>query len=431
MGIDTCVLIDATVSVPDAERYPVYAVQPAAYPEATIRQFIATCLKGHEGFTACEAGGMTKAMAQRQIEEYQAVYKPEHLLWQRMRENPVWTEEDIAFIQSEVENRIHQWQDNYQTLPDEITGTSFTEATPLAEKMDILFDGGGPVPGQIGLQQIKSPAYMFAYWSGIRQGDPAFMLEWPSQYACYAQLTFPKEQAQQQADAFVASLGVPDFRLVASGREVWSRLDITVPEWSFSPVYAFVYTPTVDGIPVEFVDVQYLMDCLEWNIHHPRGLSNNIWRQNELYVFVGETGVESVSWQSAVRVERTATLADNAVLLPFEMVMERFSEQIRYGTNFRSTAMEEFLWPDRQTLTIDRIALGYACVLDGEGADSYRLIPVWDFFGSMTEEYDEAQGEGSSWAKNAVGEVEETALGRSFLTINAIDGSVIDRIVGY
>lgn len=111
--------------------------------------------------------------------------------------------------------------------------------------------------------------------------------------------------------------------------------------------------------------------------------------------------------------------------------MERFSEQIRYGTNFRSTASEEFLRPDWQTLTIDRIALGYACVLDGEGADSYRLTPVWDFYGSMVEEYDEPLSEGSGWATNENGEVEETALGRSFLTINAIDGSVIDRIAGY
>lgn len=49
----------------------------------------------------------------------------------------------------------------------------------------------------------------------------------------------------------------------------------------------------------------------------------------------------------------------------------------------------------------------------------------------MVEEYDEPLSEGSSWATNENGEVEETALGRSFLTLNAIDGSVIDRIVGY
>lgn len=70
-------------------------------------------------------------------------------------------------------------------------------------------------------------------------------------------------------------------------------------------------------------------------------------------------------------------------------------------------------------------------MLDGEGADSYRLTPVWDFYGSMVEEYDEPLSEGSGWATNENGEVEETALGRSFLTINAIDGSVIDRIAGY
>ncbi len=39
-GVDTRVQVDAAVSVPEVERYPVYAVSPAAYPEATARQFI-------------------------------------------------------------------------------------------------------------------------------------------------------------------------------------------------------------------------------------------------------------------------------------------------------------------------------------------------------------------------------------------------------
>lgn len=430
-GVDTRVQVDAAVSVPAVERYPVYAVSPAAYPEATARQFISACLDGHEGFTGCTGDGTTKAMAQRLIEEYQAVLEPEHPLWQRMRENPVWTEEDITYLQSEVKNLVQRWQDLYPALPDVINGTPYTEETPLAVDMDILFDAGGPVPGTVSLRQWTPSNHVYAYTAGRRYGQPTFMMEWPSHYARYAQLTISEEEARQMADTFVATLGIPDLLCVASGREVWSRLDITAPEWSFSPVYVFVYTPPVDGVAMEYVDVEYLFDCLNWNFHHPEGFSNDVWRQNALYVFVSEAGVECVSWQNAVRAERTATLAENAALLPFDAVMERFSEQIRYGTNFRSTASEEFLRPDRQTLTIDRIALGYACVLDGEGADSYRLVPVWDFFGSMVEEYEEPLSEGSSWATNENGEVEETALGRSFLTLNAIDGSVIDRIVGY
>ena len=430
-GVDTRVRIDAAVSVPEVERYPVYAVSPAVYPEATARQFISACLDGHEGFTGCTGDGTTKAMAQRLIEEYQAVLEPEHPLWQRMRENNDYSEERTEFTLQEFEQAIRKLQDEYSSLPDAITGTPYTEETPLAVDMDILFDAGGPVPGTVSLCRWTPSNHVYVYTAGRRYGGPSFRMEWPSQYDCYARLTISEEEARQMADTFVATLGIPDLLCVASGREVWSRLDIFILEWTKSPVYVFVYTPAVDGVAMEYVDVEYLYDCLNWNFHHPERFSNDVWRQNTLYVFVSETGVECVSWQNAVRAERTATLAENAALLPFDAVMERFSEQIRYGTNFRSTASEEFLRPDRQTLTIDRIALGYACVLDGEGADSYRLVPVWDFFGSMVEEYDEPLSEGSSWATNENGEVEETALGRSFLTLNAIDGSVIDRIVGY
>ena len=394
-GVDTRVRIDAAVSVPEVERYPVYAVSPAAYPEATARQFISACLNGYEGFTGCTGDGTTKAMAQQLIEEYQAVLEPEHPLWQRMRENPVWTDEDITYLQSEVKNLVQHWQDLYPALPDAITGTPYTEETPLAADMDILFDAGGPVPGTVSLRQWSPSNHVYAYTAGRRYGGPSFRLEWPSQHACYAQLTISVEEARQTADALVAALDIPDLLCVASGREVWSRLDIFLLEWTKSPVYVFVYTPAVDGAAMEYVDVEYLFDCLDWNLHHPEGFSNDVWRQNALYVFVSEAGVECVSWQNAMRAERTAALAENAALLPFDAVMGRFSEQIRYGTNFRSTASEEFLRPDRQTLTIDRIALGYACVLDGEGADSYRLTPVWDFYGSMVEGYDEPLSEGS------------------------------------
>ena len=107
-GVDTRVQVDAAVSVPAVERYPVYAVSPAAYPEATARQFISACLDGHEGFTGCTGDGTTKAMAQRLIEEYQAVLEPEHPLWQRMRENNDYSEERTEFTLQEFEQAIRK-----------------------------------------------------------------------------------------------------------------------------------------------------------------------------------------------------------------------------------------------------------------------------------------------------------------------------------
>lgn len=53
------------------------------------------------------------------------------------------------------------------------------------------------------------------------------------------------------------------------------------------------------------------------------------------------------------------------------------------------------------------------------------MIPVWDFFGKITYQTEEPG--------KAVQDPEMTEdyLGQSFLTINAIDGSIIDRSAGY
>ena len=69
------------------------------------------------------------------------------------------------------------------------------------------------------------------------------------------------------------------------------------------------------------------------------------------------------------------------------------------------------------------IRLGYMRIYD-PGADTSTglLVPVWDFFGycDLTDTYD---GEVYSYTN-----AERKA---SFLTINAADGTVIDRSLGY
>ena len=72
---------------------------------------------------------------------------------------------------------------------------------------------------------------------------------------------------------------------------------------------------------------------------------------------------------------------------------------------------------------IDRIVLGYARIYEpSTDAHTGVLIPVWDFFGSMTSE-SEYNGETESNTSKDPNE--------SFLTINAVDGSIIDRDLGY
>ncbi len=64
------------------------------------------------------------------------------------------------------------------------------------------------------------------------------------------------------------------------------------------------------------------------------------------------------------------------------------------------------------TIYIDRVVLGYARISEPDSFDTGLLVPVWDFMGRITE-----NGTEKGYT--------------SIMTINAVDGSVIDRTLGY
>ena len=68
------------------------------------------------------------------------------------------------------------------------------------------------------------------------------------------------------------------------------------------------------------------------------------------------------------------------------------------------------------------------CMPDSEGSDTEAvLIPVWDFYGTWTSkepEYEYGNGEDGP----VIGDVTMDAAGVPLLTIDARDGSVIQRI---
>jgi hypothetical protein len=81
-------------------------------------------------------------------------------------------------------------------------------------------------------------------------------------------------------------------------------------------------------------------------------------------------------------------------------------------------------WMDVKSLdmTVTEARLGLMRVIEQNNTKQGLLIPVWDFFGSTTQTVVQDGKEYVDTYKSAT---------RSLLTINAIDGAVIDRQQGY
>ena len=79
-------------------------------------------------------------------------------------------------------------------------------------------------------------------------------------------------------------------------------------------------------------------------------------------------------------------------------------------------------------ITITKVQLGYMRMPDSEGSNTEAvLIPVWDFYGTWTSEEPEYKyGNGEDGL--VMGDVTMDDAGVSLLTIDARDGSVIQRV---
>lgn len=112
---------------------------------------------------------------------------------------------------------------------------------------------------------------------------------------------------------------------------------------------------------------------------------------------VNDNGIASMQYFNPM--ENVRLMAENVALLPFDKVYES-------ACSYLETISEDVGIADAsKPVTIGRIELNLARVQDPMAENFYTMLPVWDF---------------------RIG-----TKGDTLVTVNAIDGSIIDRAVGY
>lgn len=105
-------------------------------------------------------------------------------------------------------------------------------------------------------------------------------------------------------------------------------------------------------------------------------------------------------------------------LLPFESILE-ILENVGMLSIKHLELYEEL---EENIRAVYQIKLGYMAVRQSEDIGAYYYLPVWDFYATSTL----FGGGGYAHGKDS-----PPILGSSFLTINAIDGTILDRNEGY
>ncbi len=214
------------------------------------------------------------------------------------------------------------------------------------------------------------------------------------------------EDAQEMAEEPVKKLGWDwevygwDYAVFRRGED-WSKEDSAIDGG-----YYFHFTRVLDGAPLTYTDsygggLEDMDSTLE------------PWGYERCDVVVGDDGIQSVEICCPYEVGEIQT--KNVKMMDFGSIMKIY-EQMMEVSNADISDYEQ-----QRTYNIRKITLGYSRIYDPSTEnDKGLLVPVWDFFGGFDIKGEEYESKNSGEHSN-----------QSFLTVNAVDGTVIDRGLGY
>ncbi len=237
--------------------------------------------------------------------------------------------------------------------------------------------------------------------SGVRyvRGDcsyihfPLLGYRWPNE------LPMNREAAQATAEDTLQRMGLGHLACAFARSVRCYRGDTTVEGNEYRAYWAFVFTLAVNGTPLTCTD-QPVVEPNEYN---------RAWEYEQCRVLVDEKGIALLEYAAPCTLE--ATEVEAAKLLPFETIREIFEKMVLIVNNMA----DSYSCDDSYRITEVRLGLVTVPAQNGDGG---LLVPCWDFLGAR---------EPDDYLARLRDKGVESDDSRSFLTINAIDGSIILR----
>ena len=221
--------------------------------------------------------------------------------------------------------------------------------------------------------------------------------------------TISEADARRKAEDLLQSLGMHDFTYYSGGlvTEVteYNKIEALRQSLGGAPyrtVYAFRYQRCIDGVFVNNDGGSKIVDEWQGDTYNKK-----LWSTEDIVIFVDDDGI--VGFDYLVPLEVTDTVVEKSTLKNFDEIKDIFEQMI---VTMNAVNEEDASYGD-VTIDIDSVKLRYTRISEKDSFDTGLLVPVWDFIGTKTDQYG------------------NEVHGAILMSINAIDGSVIDRNLGY
>lgn len=394
--------VDAEVIAPQTASMPVARITPRSFTTEDAQALYATLMS--DALSIAPNGPLYKDYWQPPLEE---------LLTQKnsgKRDMKYATEAELDEAIAQVVKKMDAEPDAPVSAPPDFSFTQYdrSEEMTLWGVRDGLYLStlelsNSTEAGDMGTG--SQGAYMRNVWdnttfSSVRNSYTSEEI-WAAQASgiSFTPPSMPQTEARDLAQALMERAGLAEYTLTGDRLiPLYASLDDRDAE--YKSVYEFMYTRSVQGVAETFTNTAVALGTDDLIVMRP-------WYYERIRIFVDDGGIYALLWDSPSTVE---ILYEDVALLPFEQIQAIFETQFmrRYGVYDETGTGGRY--------EIHTIKLGLARICEKDHTANALLVPVWDFFGTCTGEDGSVKGlDGYD----------------SLLTINALDGSVIDRESGY
>jgi hypothetical protein len=433
--------IDATIETPDINEYPVLQVAPDALTQDKVNNLVKVLMQGKTIYpirdTSMSSNGddMTKSEILQEIADLEA------------GTNSGMKASDPAEYAKEIQPQVASLKAKLASAPDTIeqkpsdgkltaivnpvialqelenweggdtsSADDDTAKYPDYMGLNVEADVGKPNPATLTIQKSPDDTDDKITFNGGIIANKSWQTT-----ADPPKLTITSDQGADVARKAIADLGLTNMKLAVTTQS--------------QDKYAYYFTHTVQGLPMN-----YAADPI--NRFRMGGASNTAaqqssssssqsggsqddlsyaepWPNETLEIDVDDGGVTWLYWNCPEKIGKTIT--KNVAVLPFDQLEQIFAKDMEYEGVFTGIMDSSVV---ARTVNITKISLGLVKIPVKDHPGTYMLVPAWDFYGSCS---DKEAADVQDPNLNANHELVYNTFYTSYATINAIDGTLIDR----
>lgn len=399
------ITIDAEVLIPNVSTIPVHTYEYREFTQDDIDNIVSVLCGGKQLFE------INEELTVDDIDD-RIIYYKKKLSETTDVDGNSSNGDATPFSPEVISNIIEEYEALRKTAPDEIQLIPASFLLP-SDNEGYLLTG-----------QTDAPFYereTISIFSSIATGtqvtyyNPSFLRHSYKEYTDITPngLTISEQEAIEQAQQLLNDLGETQMQLcsiVADESILQSEASLIDNEDLTSPFYQLTFIRSINDIPSTYEYRYFTNDDNAEMVYYER-----------IYIYVNDNGIVAFEWNSPL-IEKKV-LNSNVGLMEFDEILQVAINNLPLMVSKDFTGKKDITIVD-----IDTIRLGYMQVKMKNKRNEFMLIPVWDFFGTSKQHYTEIF---PGWTMDEDGWLRQNNLAESYITINAIDGSIINRDLGY